>query len=204
MQNRPFDRREPLQSHPPYELVLLDQLAAALADVPRLGALTARAQGVAFGTLGRLSGAEICGQGDRMAGILARFSGGLDQVALFAMEIEDALGLVHGLARGGDPLAAYTTLGQGFLEAVARAIAPGDSAQVGDATLHEETALQALLGTHAPSDTVVVSIALDLLGGRGDGNRPAFVYVLAEPKPFRALRMERLVPGSNQGTLIGA
>jgi hypothetical protein len=181
--------------------VLRDQLAAALAEAPRLGGLSARAQGVQLGTLARLSGAEICGQGDRMAGILARFSGGLDQVALFAMETEHALALVHGLAQGEDPLAAYTTLGQGFLEAVTRAIDPIDGAQVGDATLHEETALQALLGTHAPSDTVVVSIGLDLLSERVEGNRPAHVYVLAEPKPFRALRTERLVPGSNQGIL---
>lgn len=156
-----------------------------------------------LGTLGRVSGADICGRGDRIAGVLARFSGRLEQVGLFAMETEDAFAMLRGGAAADDPLDAYTQLGCEIVRAVTAAIDPAGGQQQGDASLQEDSAIRALLRTHAPSDTVVVSVSLSLPGNRDEEFLAAHVYVLTEPKPFDALRSELLVGQSNRVTLTG-
>ena len=180
--------------------MLRDNLGAALFDLP-LG-LRADPDGVHLGTLGRVSSSEICGRGDRIAGVLVRFSGRLEQVGLFAMETEDAFAVVQHRAWADDPLGTYTDFGRDIVRAVTAAIDSRGVPQAGEASLWEETAIQALLGTHAPSDTVVVSVSLQL-SVAGEAARTGYVYVLAEPKPFAVVRSEALVGEANQGTLPG-
>ena len=184
----------------PYEAVLRDTLCTALADLP--AGVRARPENVRLGTLGRISTADICGRGDRIAGVLVRFSGRLEQVGLFAMETEDAFATVQHRAWAEDPLGAYTRFGCDIVRVVTAAIDSRGEPQPGDTSLWEETAIQALLGTHAPSDTVVVSVSLQF-SAPGEASRAGYVYVLAEPKPFAAVRSEMVVGAPNRGTLSG-
>ena len=195
--------RDVLEAQSPYEEMLCDSVAGALDELPQRVGIHARVEAVRLGTLGRVSGADVCGRGERIAGGLARFSGRLEQVGLFAMETEDAFEMIRDREASKDPLGAYTHLGREIVRAVTAAIDPTGGDQQGDATLQEDSAIRALLHTHAPSDTVVVSVSLALPGNRDEDSLAAHVYVLAEPKLFDALRSELLVDRLNRVTLPG-
>jgi hypothetical protein len=138
-------------------------------------------------TLSTLSGADLCGGGDLVAGVLARFTGRFPQVALFAMEAEEAYALLRDQMPGVAPLESYTALGHSLLGVTACAIDPLGVTQEGSATLQEDSVISTLLRTHAPSDTAVVCVDVVLRGDPADALRPAYLYVLAEPKPFTAV-----------------
>ena len=53
------------------------------------------------------------------------------------------------------------------------------------ATLKEDCVGSILLQTHAPSDTAVISLRIDLASG--DLVVPAYLYVLMDPKPLELL-----------------
>jgi hypothetical protein len=175
-----------LRSTPPQEDALRVALAVALNDLAETAGIRAAAVRVHVCTLGTLSGAEVCGGGELVAGVLARFSGGFDQVGLFAMETEEAFAMVRDDPCGDDPLGSYTALGRDLVRAVVTAIDPGGGTQEGDATLQEDAVVSTLLRTNAPSYTAVVSLSLTLSWKDRGASRAAQVYLLANPKPFAA------------------
>ena len=67
--------------------------------------------------LAELGGVPLCGDGDVVAAVTTRFSGPIDGTAIVALEPEDALHLVQGLAPGRQPIDAFVELG----DALARA-----------------------------------------------------------------------------------
>jgi hypothetical protein len=175
-----------LHAATPQEELLRESLDHGLADLPDAIGLHAQVAGVHLGTLATLPSAQVCGGGERIAGILVRFSGRLGQVGLFAMEPEEAFELVRHDPGTGDPLSWYTAVGRELLRTVALSIDLHGVTQEGDASLREDSVIGVLLETHAPSDTAVVSVQLNLSCVGIESTRAAHVYLLADPKPFAA------------------
>ena len=149
-------------------------------------AIRASVHAVRVATLGTLSGAELCGGGDGVAGELARLRGRFDQVGLFAMVPDVALSLLRACSDLREPLDAYVEIGQQLVTVVGSALDPLGVAQEGPATLCEDSVIASLLRTHAPSDTAVVAVSLAVSRAFESAPRPASLYLLADPKPFVA------------------
>jgi hypothetical protein len=172
------------------EELLCRSIAHAMDDpslLPAEAGLRVEPVCVQIRTLATLSGVDLCGGGELVAGVLARFAGRFPQVGLFAMEAEEAYAVLRDGMPGADPLGSYTALGRDLLGAAASAIDPLGVMQEGSATLQEDSVIGTLLRTHAPSDTAVVCIDLLAHGHEADTARRGYIYVLAEPKPFTAL-----------------
>jgi hypothetical protein len=178
-----------LPPHPSQEDLLRESFARVLDDLPTLpGASGVRvgASRVRIAALSELSGTDVCGGGELVAGVLVRHAGRFDQVGLFAMEPEEAYELVQDGLGSVDPLGAFSALGRELVGAAALAIDPHGVTQEGDATLQEDSVIGMLLRTHAASDAVVVSLELTLCWAESEASRLAHVYVLADSKPFAA------------------
>jgi len=159
---------------------------------------------LSLGPLSKVTGPEVCGGGDRVAGVLGRFHGVLPAIGLYAMEPEEALALLRAAFADCEPLAAYVALGGAVLEAAAAGLSaccgspspagagkpggqPGHEVRrevrrEGGCTLEEDSVIGTLLRTHAPSDTTVVALGLDVEAG--EARMRADVYLLVEPKRF--------------------
>jgi hypothetical protein len=112
-------------------------------------------------------------------------------MGLFAMESEDAFALFQEVAAGAELLATYTAFGSEIVAQAARALAGGCvGTQSGTASLEGNSVISILVGTHAPSDTVVVTLRLEISSSCGEASTPGFVYLLADPKSFRATLAE--------------
>jgi len=193
---------------------LRERLESGLSSTTPFSAARLRLRDLAFSSLATLTGPETCGGGELVAGVSSRFAGALRATALFAMEPEDALESLRAGVPEAEPLGAYTALGRSVSECVVSALAagaeagdaPGDTPaagirQEGDASLQEDSVIATLLATHAPSDTVIVLVGVDLLVAARSPSAPsepsdakafeeatrAYVYILVEPKPFAAL-----------------
>jgi hypothetical protein len=157
--------------------------------------------GIEYGSLGSMAAPDVCGGGERIAGVLAQCIPDSDslnssdshacvfpsRIGLFAMESEDAFALFQQVSEGADLLATYTELGSELVAQAARALAGGAvGTQSGTASLEENSVISILVGTHAPSDTVIVTLRLELSSRRGEASTPGFVYLLVEPKLFGA------------------
>lgn len=173
--------------------------STAFDDLTEIGPVRLRFIGIEYGSLGSLSGPDVCGGGERIAGVLAQCLREAESgvaflptcMGLFAMESEDAFALFREVAAGAELLAAYTALGSEVICQAARAFAGGGvGTQRATASLEEDSVISILLGTHAPSDTVVVTLRLDIASSCGEISMPGFVYLLAEPKSFRAALAE--------------
>lgn len=186
--------------------VLRRRVERALAERPLLTDGHVALGDLAFGSLATLNGSEVCGRGDRVAGVATRYAGRARAIALFAMEPEEALVLLRrhfaeaGGGAGAGPLGAYEALGRESGTAVVAALLGDGSGagpdaggggraatlrQEGDATLEEDSVIASLLATHAPSDTALAMLRLELHGARaGEAPLRAHVYVLVEGKPF--------------------
>jgi hypothetical protein len=86
-----------------------------------------------------------------------------------------------------EPLAAFVGLGSEALGAVASVLGEGlgEVEADGEPSLEEDSVLATLLRTHAPSDTTVVALGLNLRAS--EAFVPAHVYLLVEPKLFSGL-----------------
>lgn len=163
---------------------MLTFLDRAVSELPGSICLAGAAPGVQVGKLSTLSGAQVCGGGERIAGVLVSFADRFPRVGVFAMEPEAAFELVRG---GGDPVSAYTAIGCKLVRAAAAVFDPLCATQGGRATLREDSLVDILLSTHAPSDTGLVSLQIGLSCSGGEAFQAAHVYLLAAPKPFAAV-----------------
>lgn len=125
--------------------------------------------------------------GELVAGVLQRFEGGLCGTALLALDPGDALLWLQAGEGQGPPLDRFVEQGRRVLEGVIGALA--DAARVGvtpGAPVLEERPLMAvLLGTHAPSDTLVLGLSGELwfpVPGGPEIRAPFRLLLLLEPK----------------------
>jgi len=103
-----------------------------------------------------------------------------------SLEPEDALFWLR-LIGSDDPLEDFVSLGRGLLEHAVSATAEafGASAKPGPPRLVEDSVVAIVLGTHAPSDTLILGARIDLTaGGR---SLPVRIHLLFEPKVFETL-----------------
>ena len=125
--------------------------------------------------------------GELIAGVIQRFEGPLCGTALFALDPGDAL---LWLQRGDDdglPLERFVDWGQRLLAGVIDALAEvaQSPAERSEPSLEERPLMAALLGTHAPSDTVVLTLGGTLafpVANLPEIRAPFGVHVLLEPK----------------------
>ncbi len=122
----------------------------------------------------------------------ASVAGALDgAVALLSFEPDDAQGLLAAAASAGasDPLARFTRLGTSIIETLAPAVL-GTPIELVGPRLVEDSVAAALLQTHAPADTVLLSARLvvaDEVRARG-----GVFYLLMDAKRGDALEAERV------------
>lgn len=153
---------------------------------------------VAMCTIAEIDHAELTRAvpNDVIAGVVRRFHGPVRGTALLALDPGDALLWLQMDASEGSPLEHFVELGSDVLAAVVSSV--GDSPEAAPTAepgaLEERPLVAALLATHAPSDTVVLSIdaelAFEIDPAISTLHTPFTVQILLEPK---------LVQGALQG-----
>jgi hypothetical protein len=151
-----------------------------------------RLRGFALGTLVDASASEgslsPTASADVIAGVVQRFEGQLNGTALLALDPADALEWLRMGAHGEDPLRRFVDLGGRVLGEVVAKLAHACEAHVelGPCLLEERPLLTALLSTHAPSDTALLSVDGELEFSSGAAVEPALagfaIQLLLEPK----------------------
>lgn len=122
-----------------------------------------------------------------IAGVSRRLEGRLTGSALFVVDPGDALLWLQREGATEEPLEHFVEWGCRVATAVAEELAAAWQAELAcaDPVLEERPFMSALLGTHAPSDTVVLSLHGELsfdVPGAGDLVAPFGVHLLLEPK----------------------
>jgi hypothetical protein len=99
---------------------------------------------------------------DLVAGVMGRVDGGLPGSLNLVMEPEDALAWAQVGGAVRDPIASFVSLGSEVLAGMCVALADVLRAEVEfrDAVLVESPELAMLIQTHAPSDTLALSVKL--------------------------------------------
>jgi hypothetical protein len=141
--------------------------------------------------------------GDVIAGVLQRFDGRLSGTALFALDPGDALLWLQSAAKGegdsdgadgadgeeeGDPLARFVDFGSRIIAGLVESLAAvgADEIRLGPPRLEERSWMAALLATHAPSDTLVITLTgelgFEIAGVSAALVAPFAVQILLEPK----------------------
>lgn len=124
----------------------------------------------------------LVGIDDIAAGTVVRFQGPFGGTAILTLEPEDALAWVRSAPEPGDPIRGHLERSADLL---ARAVggwgqSMGASFSFTEPTLCEDAVAGLLLGTHAPSDTLILSARLVLsIDGR---ERSAWLYLMVDPK----------------------
>ncbi len=130
--------------------------------------------------------------GDLIAGVVQRFEGPISGSALLALEPGDALLWLQRGDDDADPLARFVEWGSRLLEGVTRALgdALGGEVVCGPGSLEERSLMAALLGTHAPSDTLVLSLHGEMafpVARLPEIRAPFGLHVLLAPKRVAAV-----------------
>ena len=123
----------------------------------------------------------LCLSEDLVAGVMGRVEGIMPGSLNLALEPEDAL-MWSRMGDGDDPLATYVEIGRRLLGGMTRSLAEilrGEVAFEG-AALVEESELAMLVKTHAPSDTLVFSMRMQI--HVRDDVFTAASHMLIEPK----------------------
>ena len=123
---------------------------------------------------------------DVIAGVLQRFAGRPPFTALFLLDPGDALLWLADDGTAEDPLGRFVEWGSLVLSGVAEQLPSPAALQPGSPVLEERPLMAALLATHPPSDTVVLSIQGELVfsvpGVEADLHAPFSIHVLLAPK----------------------
>ena len=125
--------------------------------------------------------------GDVVAGVLRRFEGRLTGTALLALDPGDALLWLQRGDDDSDPLGRFVDWGGRVLSGVILGLASTlqQDVTLAEPSLDERPLMAALLGTHAPSDTVVLSLHGELgfpVSDVPEIRAPFSIQLLLEPK----------------------
>jgi hypothetical protein len=133
-------------------------------------------------TLAELPEQIPCFDGECVAAVAGRYSGGVCGTSLLAMNPEDALRWILSGRGSDDPIASFVERGAMIQTHLIESIGMGLGLTIKPegADLREDSVPLILLGTHAPSDTVIVCVSMII--SAGDEVLPAQVYLMIEPK----------------------
>lgn len=144
-------------------------------------------RGVSRCSLAEFAERAACHEEDVIAGAMMRFSGRFSGSALLALEPEDALDWIGARDSAADPIDRFLDLSSRLMRCLVEAIAEHwhCSVEFSHPSLEENSLLGALLRTHAPPDTVLFSLRLQLETRGVDA--PADLHLLTERKPLECL-----------------
>jgi hypothetical protein len=129
--------------------------------------------------------AIFCGE-EMMASVLISHHGKLLGTSVISFEPRHAFELIRSLGAAPDPLDIFRGAGARVLQEMLGWLgaAGGSPVEFGDPTLEERSLVTTVLGTHAPPDTMVVSLEI----GFASAERvlPAYLYLLLDSKVFRS------------------
>jgi hypothetical protein len=129
--------------------------------------------------------AVFCGE-EMMASVLVSYRGRPLGTSVLSLEPRHALELIRSLEAQGNPLEVFRGAGASVLRGMLGwfAAAGGSPVAFGDPILEERSLVATVLGTHAPSGTMVVSFEV----GFASESRtiPAYAYLLLDAKTLRA------------------
>ena len=126
-----------------------------------------------------------------MAGVVMRFEGSLSGTGLLSLEPEDALAWLRTGGEAEDesasPIDRFVERGASLIGGAVTELARSArrAAEPGDASLEERPLPAALRATHAPPDTVVLSVSAELAAR--ELRVPIGVHLLFEPKVLDGL-----------------
>jgi hypothetical protein len=125
--------------------------------------------------------------GDLIAAVVQRFEGPPSGTALFALDPGDALLWLQRGESDEDPLGRFVDWGSRVLLGVIHTLAAAweTDLRIGEPALEERPLMAALLGTHAPSDTIVLSLHGELsfpVSDIPEIRAPFSLHLLMEPK----------------------
>jgi hypothetical protein len=134
---------------------------------------------------------------------MQRIGGRLDGTALLAMEPGDALLWLQRGDDDSDPLGRFVDWGNRLIAGVVDSLATALQAEASlqEPTLEERPLMAALLGTHAPSDTMVLSLQGDLafpVSGVPEIQAPFSIHVLLAPKLVAGIVAGPNEPGDDE------
>ena len=134
---------------------------------------------------------------------MQRFDGQLSGTALFALDPSDALRWLQLGDEEGERLERFVARGRQLISEVLGALAAGCDARVelGTSVLEERPLLAALLSTHAPSDTTVLSLdgKLRFRVDAEELHAPFSLQILVEPKLLDGILAALLAETDRQG-----
>jgi hypothetical protein len=202
-----LERQKPSSTASHHELLRLGLAAGLAAARDRLVETPAAStrielQSITRGTIGDLDPEQVSPglSGDVIAAVVQRFHGPPSGTALFALEPGDALLWLQRGDSDQDPLACFVDWGSRVIAGVVESLATAWESEVelGEPRLEERSLMAALLGMHAPGDTVVLSLHGELTFpmqelGR-DLSAPFSIHVLLEPKLVDGI-LSRLAEG---------
>ena len=177
-------------------------MCASLADTPA-GRTALALDSVSSSGLGEFDPDRVASgpSSDLVAGVMRRFDGPLSGSSLFVLDPGDAL-LWLQLAGDAPPLDSFVDWGGRVLEGFVGCLAETLQVEVepGAPKLEEGALLAALLGTHAPSDTVVLSLHGTLtfpvpVEELDEIQAPFGVHLLLEPKRIARILDALAAPG---------
>lgn len=133
------------------------------------------------------SGALVHANGELTASVVTALGGSVGGTAVLAVDPEDALAWVNATGPAEDLLARFLELGRSTIHGALTALAEGRgiAVELTAPNLQEDSVIPILLGTHAPSDTVILTAGFQLVVGAC--NIGATLYLLVEPKVLAAL-----------------
>lgn len=132
---------------------------------------------------------------EMMASVLVSHRGKLLGTSVISLEPRHALTLIRSLGVEGDPLDIYRRAGAGVLRGILGWFGGlGQiTAELGDPILEERSLVATVLGTHAPPNTMVVSLEIGFESA--DRAFPAYLYLLVDGKLLQSA-LEALEKGS--------
>jgi len=123
---------------------------------------------------------------EMMASVLLSHHGELLGTSVISLQPRYALELINSLGVEGNPLDRFRKAGASVLRGILGwfGASGGPSIEFGDPAVEERSLVATVLGTHAPPDTVVISVEAGFVSA--EKAFPAYLYLLVDGKVFQS------------------
>jgi hypothetical protein len=171
-----------------FHAAIQEAASATARDLQRSGAFPwdLRVSRAALCRLGEFPAKAVFCDGEMMASVLVSHRGWILGTSVISLEPQHALELIRSVEGEGDPLDVFRSTGARLLQGMLERLAAGggQSLECGDPGLEEDSLVATVLGTHAPRETMVVSLQIDFVSARRA--LPAYLYLLLDSKTLES------------------